>query len=72
MGRRKKDGVKVTYYINRRVSEAISLFCEETGLSKTAAIERGMIEYIDAQKRRSNRNSGSRTSANEKGIPDEQ
>ena len=46
MAREKKDGCHVSLYMDRLVAEDLELFCKETGLPKTAAIEKAVKEMI--------------------------
>ena len=41
-----KDGVKVSYVLERRVSEALDKFCTETGRTKTKVVELAIMEFI--------------------------
>lgn len=49
MARPKKDGKYVNFYMNSELLKRLEKYCEETGLSKTTAIERfiakGIKEY---------------------------
>lgn len=47
MARPKKDGIKATYLIDRPIMEELDKFCEETGLSKTVAVERALKMFLD-------------------------
>lgn len=40
MARAKKDGQYINCYAEREVVEKLECYCEETGLTKTVAIER--------------------------------
>ena len=53
MSRPKKDGKALNLYIEREVLEKLEAYCEETGLTKTKAIERILNNFLD-QKLKSN------------------
>ncbi len=40
MARAKKDGKYVNYYVEAAIVERLEQYCEETGLTKTMALER--------------------------------
>lgn len=46
MGRPKKDGVYINYYIKREVKELLDKYCEEVGQTNTMAIERILSQYL--------------------------
>ena len=54
MARAKKDAKLCTFNLKTEVSEALSQYCEETGLSKTVAVEqfiqKGIQDYNENQK----------------------
>ena len=46
MSRQKKESVNISINLDRRVADALREMSEETGIPKTAIIERGTMEYI--------------------------
>lgn len=50
MARPKKEGVKVSYVLEKQVAEALDKFCDETGRSKTKVIEMAVKEFIEKHK----------------------
>lgn len=36
--------------LDKKVSQALTKFCEETGRTKTAAVERALIKYLEEYK----------------------
>ena len=49
MARPKKDGKYVNFYMNSELLKKLEEYCEETGLSKTTAIERFIAKGLDEQ-----------------------
>ena len=47
MARAKKDGQYINCYIEKDVVETLEQYCNETGLTKTVAIERILTKYFD-------------------------
>ncbi|MBR0419531.1 MAG: hypothetical protein IJI66_10200 [Erysipelotrichaceae bacterium] len=47
MPRAKKDAKKATIYLSNEVINKLEEYCEETGLSKTVAVERFISKCID-------------------------
>ena len=47
MARAKKDGSHVSLYMDRQIAEKLDQYCKETGLPKTAAIEKAVKGMID-------------------------
>lgn len=47
MARQKKDGRYVNYYIAKDIVDKLDQYCEETGLSKTVAIERILGKHFE-------------------------
>lgn len=47
MSRPKKDGKALNLYIERDVLEKLETYCEETGLTKTKAIERILSQFLN-------------------------
>lgn len=41
-----KDGIKVSYVLDRKTAEALDKFCEETGRTKTKVVELAINEFI--------------------------
>ena len=50
MPRQKKDSVKVSYTLERRIVDEMELFCEKTGRTKTKVIEIALEEYLKRHK----------------------
>jgi len=46
MARAKKDGQYINCYLEREVVETLEQYCDETGLTKTVAIERILKKYF--------------------------
>ena len=46
MSRAKKDGKFLNIYIDRIILEKVEEYCEETGLTKTKAIERILNDFF--------------------------
>ena len=51
MARPKKDSEMFHCRIDRLISEALNKLCEETGLTKTKAVERALSTYIETYKK---------------------
>ena len=49
MARPKKDGRYFNCYMNNKVLDDLEKYCEETGLTKTMAIERILAQYFAQQ-----------------------
>ena len=49
MSRPKKDGKALNLYIERDILEKLEAYCEETGLTKTKAIERILNGFLDKE-----------------------
>lgn len=47
MGRPKKDGVYINYYIQRNIKELLDKYCEEVGQTNTMAVERILGQYLN-------------------------
>lgn len=47
MPKSKKDAKKATFYLSNEIIDKLDAYCEETGLSKTAAVERFIKKEID-------------------------
>ena len=48
MARQKKDGSSAHFYLDRQLQQRLDEYCKETGLSKTAAVERMLKNELDA------------------------
>ena len=46
MAQKKKDGVRVNFYMNRELSEKLDDYAEEMGQTKTTALERILIAFF--------------------------
>ena len=46
MARAKKDGQYINCYLEREVVETLEQYCDETGLTKTVAIERILKKFF--------------------------
>ena len=51
MARSKKDGHPVSLIMDKTLFDRLEEYCEETYLTKTAAIEKALKEYLDKYKR---------------------
>ena len=47
MPRQKKDNTPLNIRMDKAVSERLIDYCEETGISKTAAVERAVLMYVE-------------------------
>ena len=47
MARAKKDNVPVSVRLEKMIFEKLSMFCEDSGQSKTVAVERALEMYIN-------------------------
>ncbi len=47
MGRPKKNGVYINYYIQKDIKELLDKYCEEVGQTNTMAIERILGQYLN-------------------------
>ena len=47
MARQKKDGKLVNFYMDVKLVEELEKYCEETGMSKTTAVERFIKEGLE-------------------------
>ena len=52
MARAKKDGEKISFYVDRQVMEALRAYAEEKGQTVTMAMERILRTHLDEEKRR--------------------
>lgn len=50
MARQKKDGIALNCNIDKEIAEALERYCQETRLSKTAAVEMALKEYLSTYK----------------------
>lgn len=46
----KKDGVRVNYYLEKQIIDALDEFCERTARTKTRVIEIALKEYLERHK----------------------
>lgn len=53
MARAKKDGEKISLYMDREILQDIRAYAEEKGQTVTLAIERILRAYLDQEKERS-------------------
>lgn len=51
MAQKKKDGVRVNFYMNRELSEKLDAYAEEMGQTKTTALERILIAFFKEQEK---------------------
>ena len=49
MARKKKEYANVGIKMEKSVSDKLDKYCEESGMSKTAVIERAVKSYINAE-----------------------
>ena len=47
MGRQKKDGKKVTYYLDQNIIERMTKYADDQGQTMTTAIERILEKFLD-------------------------
>lgn len=47
MGRPKKDGVKVNFYLDKELMEKLEEYSEETGRTKTKVLEMAIKEFLE-------------------------
>lgn len=47
MGRPAKDGKALNLYIETEIADRLEQYCDDTGITKTAAIERILESYFD-------------------------
>lgn len=50
MAKAKKDGEFLHCYIKSGIMNYLNKFCEDTGLSKTAAVEKALAQYLEDDK----------------------
>ena len=50
MSRQKKDGKYLNVYLDKLIYDALEKFCQESGQSKTIAVERAIQKYIEDKK----------------------
>ena len=50
MARARKDGEKISFYIDRQVLEDLRAYAEEKGQTVTLAMERILRTFLDAEK----------------------
>ncbi len=49
MARTKKDGEKISFYVDRQVMEDLRAYAEEKGQTVTMAMERILRAFLDAE-----------------------
>ena len=54
MARAKKDGEKISFYVDRQVMEDLRAYAEETGQTVTMAMERILRTHLDEEKAKQN------------------
>ena len=47
MARAKKETVPTSFRLSANLAERLTRFCEDSGQSKTVAVERALVMYID-------------------------
>lgn len=47
MAKAKKDGEFLHCYIRSNIMNELNKFCEDTGFSKTVAVEKALSQYLD-------------------------
>lgn len=52
MGRPAKDGKALNLYIEAEIADRLEQYCDDTGITKTAAIERILESYFDERDRK--------------------
>lgn len=52
MARPKKDGTYLNVCIMSELYTRLNAFCEEAGQTKTTAVERALIQYIDSYEKK--------------------
>ena len=52
MGRKPKDGVAFNIKMKREVFERLTIFCEETGRSKTGTVEVALLQYMEKEEKK--------------------
>lgn len=50
MARAKKDGEKISFYVDRQVMEDLRAYAEEKGQTVTMAMERILRTFLDGEK----------------------
>ena len=51
MAQKKKDGIRVKFYMNRELSEKLDAYAEEMGQTKTTALERILNAFFKEQEK---------------------
>ena len=54
MARAKKDGEKISFYVDRQVMEDLRAYAEEKGRTVTMAMERILRSHLDEEKAKQN------------------
>lgn len=52
MAKAKKYGEFLHCYIKSNIMKDLNNFCEDTGLSKTVAVEKALTQYLEDEKQR--------------------
>ncbi len=47
MAREKKEGQRVSLLMDREISDQLNRFCKDSGLSKTTAIEKALVMFME-------------------------
>lgn len=47
MARQKKNGIYLNVCIEKTIYEELESFCSEAGQTKTTAVERALVEYLE-------------------------
>ena len=50
MANPRKDGIKVSFVLEREIMEATEKFCDDTGRTKTKVIEMALKEFLEKHK----------------------
>lgn len=54
MGRPKKDGVFINYYIDKEIKKKLDEYCQEVGQTNTLALERILNDFFEDRKKNKN------------------
>lgn len=52
MARPKKNGIYLNVCIEKSIYKELEIFCEEAGQTKTIAVERALVEYLEGYKKK--------------------
>lgn len=58
MARPKKDGRYINCYMNSNVLDKLEKYCEDTGLTKTVAMERILDKFLTEREKQKEKNDG--------------